>query len=170
MLADRTKNNLTPETLVQDDCAYVMERFRRGTEEAGRMILIVTCGGLVVAMLSVFANLGVIDLSVIKYGDVVIVLKKLFFVRLFLTSVSLGCAIAVLNYIAISNYYVTIYHFLAKEKKYGKAMLMLEFREWAGSAEKRSQHSTVVIVLVSMIAGLLVVLPLVTFMFSIFGG
>jgi hypothetical protein len=168
MLADQTRDDLTPETVVRDDFAFVMERYRNGAQDAGRMLLIITSGGLVVAILSVFANLGVIDLTKIKYKDVEIILQKLIFVRLFLTCASVGCAIAVAHYNSLGNYYQAVIEFLAKEKKYGRAMIMMEFRQWPDAMLMYSNYTAFHLAFVLMVVGLLVILPLVTFAFSIF--
>jgi hypothetical protein len=170
MSTDQTKDNLTSDTVAQDDNAYVMERFGKEIQNTGHMILMVTLGGLVVAMLSVFANLGIIDLTKIKYGDVEIVLKKLFFVRLFLTSVSIGCAVAIAYHIATLNFYQQIVEFLAREKKYKRAMIMMEFRQWGGNTNRLSTYQTFRTALFVMIGSLLLILPFGTFIFSIFSG
>jgi len=121
-------------------------------------------------LLAVSINLGVIEITKLKYGDVEAVIRNLSVIRLFLTLASVGSAVAVLYAIERDKIYAATTEFLALEKQYHRAIVESEFIAWSEKVGNTKSLRTLFILQSVTLALLLVVLPIATLIYSVCRG
>jgi NADH:ubiquinone oxidoreductase subunit K len=150
-----------------DDFEYLLERSRENQQQNKRIIFILIGIGLVTAFLSVSLNLNAIQITKLEYGGIAGSIRNLFFLRLFLTTASVGCGLALLYYKERDKMIASMTEFLAVEKKYERARILSEFFTWSENIGNHIILKRLFVLQSFVLAGLLVVLPVGTLLFAL---
>ena len=146
----------------------MMERGFKNLEQSRRYILLVTCGGMAVALVSVAVNLGAVEISRITYQKIDVVFRNMLFLRLFLTAVSVGSAVAILYYRVMESRSFLTFEYLAQKYRYKDALIIADFSKWYEKKKDYIILDWVTWTVAVLIFCLLVVLPVGTFAYSIY--
>ncbi len=156
------------QTNERDDCAYLLARSRTLIDETRATFFWVTSLGLVAALLAVATNLGAVEITKFKIGEIEISLNNLFLLRLFLTSASLG-ALVVLSY--LNKRFESaekMIDYLAEEHKYDKALIATGFETWLKNTPDYKSFASLSRIMGVSLFFLLAVLPVCAFVVSFF--
>jgi hypothetical protein len=158
--------NTRPKSIEREDCAFLLGRSRKIIDQEKRNFYWVTAIGIIIALVSVSMNLGVVEITKIKYGEIEVVVKHLFFVRLFLTCASIA-SLAALLYVRLSiSQAEKIIDYLAESHNYKKALIVLDFENWFKKTKDSKLKGLLNAFLALITCCLLAVLPLFTFILT----
>jgi hypothetical protein len=154
----------------REDCAHLLKRAEDNIEIQERNFFKTLLVGLVVALISLGVNLGVVEITRFKFGDIDLIVQHIFVLRLFLTGASIAAAVVLLYVSGMEMRSNHMIEFLAAEKKYDKAVIFSEFGIWFAQQKAKELKSlnrrAMAVGLMGL--GLFVIMPLGTFIFSLF--
>jgi hypothetical protein len=153
----------------RDDCAYLLRQAEDSIDKVSGSLKLAFSIGLALAFASVALNLGAVEVKNLKIADTEIVLTNFVFLRLFLTCASMASIVAILNFRAAGDQYDNLIQFLAEIKKYDIAITISEFTEWYKKTSDYKFNDWVDTLIAISMLFLLVALPLLTFIYSLFG-
>ena len=150
----------------RDDCDYLLALADKKIEQMRKYYFWVLLVGLIIALLSVALNLGVVEISKVKIGETEIGIKNLLVLKLFMTFAAFGSAVTLFYFRALETRYDRAFDFLAKKKKYDKALTMAAFDAWFERSKQFGVLQRLATTLSVMTIGLLVLLPVGSFIYS----
>jgi hypothetical protein len=123
--------------------------------------------GFFVSLFSIAMNLGAVEITKLTVGQTDVVLKKLFLLRLFVTSASLATLLVYLMCSAVTAQHFKTIQFLADEYKYDKALIFVAFQKWQQQTFEYKFQRALFGALAVLVFCLFGVLPIGTFVLSI---
>jgi hypothetical protein len=162
------EKNVSLETGKEGDCAFLLARYQAVIDQTRRIFFWGTLVGLAVALVAIALDLGAVEITKFKVGDTEITLKNFFFIRLFLTSASIGALVSLYLVAAFQNRAEGVINYLAEKHKYTKAVMINDFDSWYKKTSDFKFLDGLRSTLRVSVVFLLGFLPLCAFVISIF--
>lgn len=152
------------------DCEYLFDWAQRNIERTDIQMLWVALAASVVALFAILLNLGAIETSQFKIGDLTIAIKGFTVIRIFLIAACFTGFLTLIYLYFIQQRGLFCLEFLSEQKRYDKAVIVIDFGNWLQKNKSNESAATNLFggLLFAIEFILIVVLPTGTLIYSFF--